>query len=90
MPKGKESVNYSVPGSKHKYSFDKAHTAKQTLAEFQKHEAHTDLTEDQLKEVWQLARGTKEADEVKDGFVEAPVVTDETETAPKTAGKGKK
>lgn len=90
MPRGKEAVNYSVPGTKDKFSFDKAHTAKQSLADFQEHEKHTGLTEAQLKEVWQLARGTKEADEVKEGFVETPAVTEEIpETTTAAGGKGK-
>lgn len=89
MPRGKESINYSVPGSKDKFSFDKEATAGKTLSEFQKHEKHTGLSEDQLKEVWQLAKGTKEADEVKEGFVEGPVAEEVAETTGKGKGKGK-
>lgn len=88
MPRGKESVNYSVAGSKDKFSFDKAHTAKQSLADFQDHEKHTGLSESQLKEVWQLARGTKEAEDVKEGFVEEPAIVEPEEVQSATK-KGK-
>jgi hypothetical protein len=89
MPRGKESVNYSVPGSKNKYSFDKAHTAKQTLAAFQEEQAGTGLSEDQLKEAWQLARGTKEPEDLKEGFVEGPVIEPVIETKETKPGSNK-
>jgi hypothetical protein len=45
----------------------------QTLADFQAHEAHHGLSEAQLKEVWQLARGTKDVEDVSKGTVDAPI-----------------
>lgn len=68
MPKGVESIKYEG------VSFNKGHIAKMSLAEFQEHEAHHGLSEAQLKEAWQLARGTKDVEDVSKGEVDGATV----------------
>jgi hypothetical protein len=74
MPKGVESIKYEG------VSFNKQAAAGMTLAEFQEHESHHGLSEAQLKEAWQLARGTKEEVDVKLGAVEVPGGAESEET----------
>lgn len=64
MPKGVESLKYEG------VSYNKQWVASQTLHDFTKHEKHQTLSEEQLKEVWQLARGTRDVEDVKAGMVD--------------------
>jgi hypothetical protein len=90
MPKGVESINYEG------VSFNKTWVAGQTLAAFQEHEAHHGLSEAQLKEVHQIARGKKEVEDVKLGEVDTPTVLESVsgvnleKEAPAKNGGGKR
>jgi hypothetical protein len=65
MPKGVEGIKYEG------ISFHKKDTAGKTFAAFSEEQAHHGLSEEQLKEVWQLARGTKDETEVSKGLLES-------------------
>lgn len=76
MPKGVESLTYEG------VSFNKSAIAKMSLADFQKHEAHHGLSDEQLKEAWQLARGTKDVEDVKHGELADTTIIENLEKAP--------
>ena len=82
MPKGVESFKYEG------VSFNKKYAAGKTLAEFQEEHKHLGLSPEQLKEAWQLARGTKEVEDVSKGMIENVVEPEPVKAAPKkSSGK---
>lgn len=84
MPKGAESIKYEG------VSFNKTDAASKSLAQFQEEQKHHGLSPEQLKEVWQLAKGTKQPEDISKGLMEGPSVASEnTAINVNKPGKGK-